>query len=151
MDDLPENGSQDCVDQAALLGGLPEKDCVSHRVHIHGYLTDAARFGVLSGYGSDAPAIRKLADAIPALSCRPRCSARLLRSGSGVGGTRRWLRASILARRTRALFLDAHAAVRMARRVAAILGVELGRDEPWQARQITEFTTLAAGFMVAAE
>jgi len=54
----------------------------------------------------------------------------------------------ILARRTRALFLNAKAALRMAPRVAAVLAKELGKDEQWQADQIEKFSQTASGYLV---
>jgi len=54
----------------------------------------------------------------------------------------------ILARRTRALFLNAKAALRMAPRVAAILAKELDKDEKWQADQIQKFNQAASGYLV---
>jgi len=54
----------------------------------------------------------------------------------------------VLARRCRALFLDAAAAVRMAPAVASVMARELGRDEEWQRGQVAAFTTLARQYMV---
>jgi glycerol-3-phosphate dehydrogenase len=54
----------------------------------------------------------------------------------------------VLARRTRALFLNARAAIRMAPRVAQILAKELGRDQQWQENQIQLFEELAKGYLV---
>ena len=62
--------AEDCVDQAATLAQLPERPCVTHHLHIHGF-TDVAKidatkedaakqFGSLAVYGSDAHEIRKL-------------------------------------------------------------------------------------------
>jgi glycerol-3-phosphate dehydrogenase len=144
------NMAQDSVDQAGTLGDLPEKDCVTRTLNIHGYHTNAANFGPLSFYGSDAPAIRRLAEE----------SAPLARSLDGelpyieaevIWAAREEMARTVedvLARRTRALFLNSHAAVRMAPRVAGLLAEELGKDEQWKANQIREFTHLAAGFMV---
>ncbi len=56
----------------------------------------------------------------------------------------------ILARRTRALFLNARAAIRMAPRVAVLLARELGRDTGWQTAQVESFTRLAGGYLVQA-
>ncbi len=55
----------------------------------------------------------------------------------------------ILARRTRALFLNAKAAVRMAPRVAVLLAKELGKDEKWQVDQIKNFQETASGYVVS--
>ena len=52
----------------------------------------------------------------------------------------------VLARRTRALFLNARAAVAMAPRAAALLARELGRDAAWQTSQLEEFGRIAANY-----
>jgi glycerol-3-phosphate dehydrogenase len=53
----------------------------------------------------------------------------------------------VLARRTRALFLDAAASISMAPRVAELMAAELGRDDGWQRQQVAEFCALAQGYM----
>jgi len=53
----------------------------------------------------------------------------------------------VLARRTRALFLDARAAIEAAPAVAACLAAELGRDEAWQQSQMEDFRNTAAGYV----
>jgi glycerol-3-phosphate dehydrogenase len=49
----------------------------------------------------------------------------------------------VLARRVRALFYDAEAAVQAAPKVAALLAAELGRDEAWQTEQLAKFGKIA--------
>jgi glycerol-3-phosphate dehydrogenase len=49
----------------------------------------------------------------------------------------------VLARRTRALFLDADAAVAAAPKVAELLAGELGRDAAWQAEELQHFQSVA--------
>jgi glycerol-3-phosphate dehydrogenase len=53
----------------------------------------------------------------------------------------------VLARRTRALALDARAALRMAPAVARLLAAELGKDEAWQRRQLEDFAAIARGYL----
>ncbi|RPI25605.1 MAG: glycerol-3-phosphate dehydrogenase/oxidase [Acidobacteria bacterium] len=53
----------------------------------------------------------------------------------------------VLARRTRALFLDARAALEMAPAVAKIMAEELGRDEAWQREQVESFRSLAKNYL----
>jgi len=53
-----------------------------------------------------------------------------------------------LARRTRALFLDAKESVRMAPEVAQILAKELGFDIKWEENQVEKFKVLASGYML---
>jgi glycerol-3-phosphate dehydrogenase len=53
----------------------------------------------------------------------------------------------VLARRTRALFLDARASIEAAPRVAGLLAAELGRDALWQDKQVADFRALAGGYL----
>jgi glycerol-3-phosphate dehydrogenase len=52
----------------------------------------------------------------------------------------------VLARRTRALLLDARASEEAAPAVAALLAAELGRDESWQREQVAAYRELARGY-----
>jgi glycerol-3-phosphate dehydrogenase len=56
--------------------------------------------------------------------------------------------ADILARRMRALFLNAKAAIEMAPRVAELMADELGHTNEWKVSQILGFTQLARGYCV---
>ena len=51
--------AEDCVNQAATVGGLPERPCVSRQLNIHGFHRHAEKFGEFSFYGSDAPGIAR--------------------------------------------------------------------------------------------
>ncbi len=53
----------------------------------------------------------------------------------------------VLARRTRALFLNAQAAIEMAPSVAAIMAAELGKDEAWTEAEIREFRKIAENYL----
>jgi glycerol-3-phosphate dehydrogenase len=52
-----------------------------------------------------------------------------------------------LARRTRALFLNARAAIEMADRVAEVMASELGRDAAWAHEQVESFRETAALYL----
>jgi glycerol-3-phosphate dehydrogenase len=54
----------------------------------------------------------------------------------------------VLARRTRALVLDARASVAAAPRVAQLIATELGRDESWERQSVLDFEALARGWML---
>jgi glycerol-3-phosphate dehydrogenase len=54
----------------------------------------------------------------------------------------------VLARRTRALFLNARAALRMAPRAADLMARELGRNAEWQSRQLTAFDEVSKGYLL---
>jgi glycerol-3-phosphate dehydrogenase len=53
----------------------------------------------------------------------------------------------VLARRTRALFLDATASMELAPRVASLMSAELGCDAGWQQQQVSDFLQLASGYL----
>ena len=102
-------------------------------------------------YGADADAIRALAEelaGVGAKACMPSC--RISRRRWCGRRVRRWRGRveDVLARRTRALFLNARAAVAMAEPVAGLLAAELGRDGTWAAAQVEEFRALAKQYMV---
>ena len=144
------NMAQDAVNQAATLGDLPEKDCVTKTLNIHGFHTNAEKFGALSFYGSDAPAIRQLIETDASLG-RQLDSELPYVEAEVVWSAREEMARSvedILARRTRALFLNAMAALRMAPRVATIMARELDKDEKWQADQMEKFKQTASGYLI---
>jgi glycerol-3-phosphate dehydrogenase len=91
-------------------------------------------------------AIEKLVETEPALGHE--LHARLMLCGAEVVWAARHEMArtldDMLARRNRALQLDARAAIEVARPVAELLARELGRDRHWVATQLTEFATTAA-------
>jgi glycerol-3-phosphate dehydrogenase len=145
--------AEDTVDHAAEFARLPEKPCVTAALRIHGYHAQADGFGPLSVYGSDAAAIRDLERTDPQLA-EPLDAAMPCTGAQVVWAAREEMVRTVedvLARRCRALFLNAAAAVRMAPAVGALLARELGRDETWQRSQVAAFETLAAQYMVAAD
>jgi glycerol-3-phosphate dehydrogenase len=112
---------------------------------LHGYHTDAAAFGELAAYGADAVEIGVLLDAHPDLAERLH-PALPYRAAEVIWAARAEMArtlADVLARRTRALFLNAAAAIEMAPLVASLLRNELGRDEDWELEQVREFNELA--------
>jgi glycerol-3-phosphate dehydrogenase len=142
--------AEDCVDHAATLAKLDERPCVTKTLNIHGYHQNPERFGDLSFYGTDAAAIRELMDSDPRMA-RKLHETFPLHAAQVVWAARREMARTVddvLARRVRALFLDASAAVAMAPEVAAILAAELGRDAAWQHDQVIQFNAIAQGFMV---
>ena len=141
--------AEDCVDHAITLGRLRDEPCPTRNLRIHGYLENTDSLGALEVYGSDAEAIRALAQE-PKLA--PQLHSALPYIAAEVVWAAREEMArtveDVLARRTRALFLNAGAASAMARPVASLLAAELGRDEAWAAAQVTAFRTLAEQYKV---
>jgi glycerol-3-phosphate dehydrogenase len=144
------NMAEDCMNQAATLARLPERDSVTKRLNIHGYHEHADRFGPLAVYGADAPFIQDLIRNDPTLGeplhpALPVCGAEV------VWAVRNEMARTVedmLARRTRALFLNANAAALMSPAVARLMAGELKQDQLWQDRQILAFREVAKGYMV---
>jgi glycerol-3-phosphate dehydrogenase len=142
--------AEDGVNRAAALAALPKRACRSRDLPIHGHDPDASRFGDLAGYGSDAPAIQALVEADASLGERLHPALPYI-AAEVVWAVRAELARTaddVLARRLRALFLNAAAAVEMAPRVATLMARELGRDAAWTAAQVRAFADLAQGYRV---
>jgi len=143
--------AEDCVDHAITLGKLPDADCSTKSLRIHGYLEDSSSLGSLEVYGSDAEKIRALAEGSPALAAQLHPALPYI-AAEAVWAAREEMARSVedvLARRTRALFLNANAAIAMAGPVAELLAAELGRDRDWVDAQIKQFIELAQQYRVA--
>ena len=54
----------------------------------------------------------------------------------------------VLARRTRALLLNARESVRIAPEVASIMAKVLGKDDKWKEEQVKSFTKLADQYLL---
>jgi glycerol-3-phosphate dehydrogenase len=145
------NMAEDCVNQAAELAGLPERRSPTKHLNIHGFHRHAEKFGALSVYGSDAPAIRELMEAQPALAA-PLDPALPYAGAEVVWAARAEMARTVedvLARRTRALFLNARAAIAAAPRVGELMAGELRRGRDWVETQVRDFTALARGYLVS--
>ncbi len=144
------NMAEGCVDKAAEQAGLAKRSCVTKGLKIHGYEPHTEKWKTLAFYGADASHIQEIIGADAALGeplhvALPYCAAEI------IWVTRSEMARSVedvLARRTRALFLNAKAAMEMAPRVAQIMAKELGRDEEWQTGQVGKFLGLAQGYLV---
>jgi len=142
--------AEDGVNQAATLGALPEKACVTRTLNIHGYHQNAAKFGALAVYGSDAAAIQELQNsradwAAPLHPALPYTGAEVV---FAVREECARTVEDVLARRLRALFLNSRAAMQMAPRVAELLAVELSAGETWCAEQVAAFHSVASLYTV---
>ncbi|MEO8372895.1 MAG: glycerol-3-phosphate dehydrogenase/oxidase, partial [Candidatus Solibacter sp.] len=144
--------AEDCVNQAATLARLPEKPCGTANLNIHGFHTASEKYGHLWVYGSDARMVQELESSDPAWA-QPLDSELPYTAGEVIWAIRHELARTVedvLARRTRALFLNAQAALRMAPRVAGLMARELGRDAAWEAAQLAAFNEVAQGYIPAA-
>ncbi|MCR6660128.1 MAG: glycerol-3-phosphate dehydrogenase/oxidase [Asticcacaulis sp.] len=135
---------EDAVDLAAETGDLPPRPSVTSALRLHGWAENSGR-NHWHVYGHDAAEIHALPGAdirlnphLPYTEAEVRWAARFEQARSVE---------DVLARRLRALFLDAAESLAMAPRVAEILAEELGRDQKWQAAQVETYAALALGYM----
>jgi glycerol-3-phosphate dehydrogenase len=142
--------AEDCVNQAAMMARLPDKPCVTEHLNVHGFHPASDKFGRLWMFGSDAPLLEQMEQGDPALA-EP-LDGELPYTGAEVVWAVREEMArtleDVLARRTRALFLNARAALRMAPRVANLMAAELGKGAEWEAEQLASFRETARNYLV---
>jgi glycerol-3-phosphate dehydrogenase len=142
--------AEDTVDVAAAVGGLPERPSPTRELNIQGFHVHAEKFGRLAPFGSDAPEVEALMRSRPGWDqpVHPRLD---LTPGEIAWFARAEMARTVddvLARRSRALLLDARAASEAASAVASLLAGELGRDAAWAAAQAEAFRVLAAGYVL---
>ncbi len=136
---------ENAVTAAARVAGLAARPSVTRDLRLHGWSAGPSR-GPSGGYGSDLDGIRRLPgaetkvhDAFDLTEAEVRWAARFEMARSVE---------DVLARRCRALFLDARSSVAAAPRVAAILAEELERDDGWARAQIASYEQLSAGYVL---
>ena len=137
------------VDAAAARGGLDSRPSVTRSLRLHGWEPPSSPEGSLDRYGSDRGLLEQLTGEHPSWSERLHPSLPYT-AGEIVWGVRyEWARnlEDVLARRTRALFLDAGASREIAPGVAALMAAELGLDQAWQSRQLESFNAVAAQYL----
>src|SRR5208337_3999767 len=142
--------AEDCVDQAATLAELPERPCTTRHLRIHGYLEAAKEFGPLSVYGSDAAGIRKLVESDASLGKSLHPALPYIKA-EVIWAVRQEMARTledVLARRIRALFLNARAASEMAPAVADLMAPELGWNETAMAKQLAAFRDIASNYIL---
>ena len=142
--------AEDAVDMAIKTGGLPFRECRTRHLKIHGFMNDPDRNDWLHIYGSDREEIVKLRDTIAG-------NEQKLHQGFDftiaevVWAVRREMARTVddvLARRVRALYLDARASVEMAPVVASIMAKELGKDQKWEEQQVADYKLIAKGYIL---
>ena len=142
--------AEDTVDKVIETGGFPRRLCQTKTLSIHGFRESVDWKDPLFVYGSDAFAVRALSK--EHFLWKEALDPRLPYIGAEVIWATRFEMArtveDVLARRTRALFLDADAAMAMAAAVAQMMRVELKKDANWEKEQIVSFLSVAKNYVV---
>lgn len=135
---------EEAVDAAVKSAGLAAAPSRTQTLRIHGWVEKSD-----SVYGTDLPLMESFAG--ETAEWGDRLHLRLpYRPCEVLWGVRYEMARTledVLARRIRALFLDARAAMEIAPHVARLIAQELGRDEDWQRQQVEEFEKLARGYL----
>ncbi len=141
--------AKDAVNNAAFVAKLPVIKCSTRNLRLHGY-TQTLHYGdTFSAYGSDAEIIKSMIKEQPYLGERLHpdydyCFAEIVFS---VQHEMAMTVEDILARRSRILLLDAHAAIASAPAVAAFMRNLFAEDQQWEAEQLSSFLELANGYL----
>ena len=140
--------SEDLINTAQSVGGLPERACITHSLPIHGYDYNSDWSNPMHVYGTDI-------DKISALDEEGNTSlseAVHLTKNQIIWAVREEMAMTVedvLARRTRTLFLNAAEAKNLAAQVAQIMAKEMGENQNWIENQIENFTTLTQNYQIA--
>jgi glycerol-3-phosphate dehydrogenase len=141
--------AEDVMEIAIHKAGMSENECVTKHLPIHGYKETNDYAAALYYYGTDETEIKviikndnSLAELIhPSL---PYIKAEI------VWAVQSEMCMSVedaLSRRTRALLLDAKAAIESAPLVATMMAKEMGKDEFWIKEQIDSFISVAKNYL----
>lgn len=142
--------AEDAVNMAIGIGGLESRPCVTKTLKLHGYKEDVDRSRWDYVYGSDIDKIKEI-EAENAGNGEVLDSDYTFTVAHVIWAVREELATSVedvLARRVRALFVDAGAAIRMAPKVASVMAKELGKATEWETEQVAIFTALANEYML---
>lgn len=142
--------AQDSVNRAILSSGLPNIPCKSKTVKIHGAMEVVDKTNHLCIYGSDQAAILKLIKELPDLGDKLHPSLPYTKA-EVIWAIRNEMARTVedvLARRVRALFMDAKVAIEMTPLVATLLANELDKDETWKQQQIKNFISIANQYVL---
>lgn len=144
---------EDTIDRAAGIAGLRKEPSRTRSLRLHGWTRDKTAVESECVYGTDLPLLEKLSDDDPALKelIHPRLPYRMREVVWAARQEMARTVEDVLARRTRALFLDARAAVEAAPRVARVLARELNRGEEWEKRNLEDFYAVARGYIYEGE
>jgi glycerol-3-phosphate dehydrogenase len=146
--------AEDVVEQAETVGDLEERPCRTVDLRIHGsnMAWNETSAQTLDGYGSDRARIEAMAAESGnreqlMLPIHPMLT---LTRAEVIWHARHEMARTVedvLARRSRALLLNAPAAIEAAPEVAQLLAQELGHDAAWQQAQVNAFRAVARGYV----
>src|SRR5688572_26647804 len=141
--------AEDVMEIAVYKAGIDEKECKTRNLHIHGYKEINNYNEPLYYYGSDKNEIDKLIKSDASLAELIHPSLPYIRAEItwSVKHEMCMTVEDALARRTRALLLDAKAAIESAPLVAKMMAKEMGKGDQWITQQINNFNSVAKNYL----
>ena len=141
--------AEDVMEVAIHKAGMSEKECVTKNLHIHGYKENNDYKAALYYYGTDKERIEDLIKKDFSLSELIHPSLPYLKAEIiwAIQNEMCMTVEDALARRTRALLLDANAAIESASLVANMMAKEMGKNETWKKEQIDSFISVAKNYL----
>jgi glycerol-3-phosphate dehydrogenase len=141
--------AEEVIDQIEATANWPHKPSVTSNLKIHA-ATEPNGQKKLSNYGTDAVLIQELIADQPELGAYLSTSLEIVKA-QVIWAVRKEMARTVedfLARRVRALLLDARESIRMAPETARLMAQELNLPEAWQHQQVQEFTSLAENYLL---
>ncbi len=141
--------AEDVVNIAISSAGLNDKACITETLKIHGWKDTVDDQEELYYYGADEKGIRQLISDSNALGekIHPRLPYVKAQVVWAVQHEMCMTVEDALSRRTRALLLDAKAAMESAEMVSALMANAMGKDLQWQQEQVSAFNAIAANYL----
>lgn len=141
---------EEVVDELVRVAGIEKKKCNTHHLKIHGYKQGVDFNDPLYFYGSDVDIINDIIKEDASMAEYLSEDLQIIKAQVLIAARHELARnvIDVLARRTRALFLDAKEAVRIAPEVAEILAKEFGKDKEWEKSQLEVFNSIAKGYIL---
>ncbi|MGD8749323.1 MAG: glycerol-3-phosphate dehydrogenase/oxidase [Balneolaceae bacterium] len=142
--------AEDTVNEASVVAGLDERESITENLRLHGWLKNSEAADPYEMYGSDALSLKKMAEENQGWE-KPLHPNLPYGTTEVIWAARNEMAQTVedvLARRTRALLLDARASIKMAKPVAELLAKELCHNEEWIEQQVKEYTELAKGYLL---
>ncbi len=143
--------AEDAIDYAIMVGELLERKCHTHHLPVHGFVSNPEiQVNPMSVYGGDRTQIEDINH--EKFRDDPFLSEDLgIKKAQVIWAVREEMARTledVLARRTRALFLDAKESLQIAPEAARLMATESGLDPQWIQTQLDQFNLLAMRYLI---
>ncbi len=142
--------AEDTISAAASVGALPPRACATAALPLHGSEKDVDESSIWAVYGSERAAIKKLLNENPVWDQSLHLDLPYA-MWQVIWAARHEMARTVehvLARRTRALILNARASREAAPLVARELARELGKSDAWGQDQVRAFNEVFSNYLI---